>query len=142
MHHTSFVILSIHSLCGRPLLPVPSNLLNTTDLIFLSFSSLHICPKSLSFLVIIFCIRFSVRSILLYNSSFVTFFIQLLLFLDGYTRPKTGLFHINSPVRGLTFYHLHVTIYALLFMLCYLRFTLQFTLYCLHFTIYTLLFTL
>src|SRR6218665_1022146 len=73
------VILSIHSLCDRPLLLVPSNLPNTTDLIFLSFSILHICPKSSSFLVIVFCIRFSVRSILLYNSAFVTFCIQPIL---------------------------------------------------------------
>src|SRR6218665_1694300 len=76
-HHS--VILSIHSLCGRPLLLLPSNLPNTTDLIFLSFSILHLCPKSSSFLVIIFCIRFSVRSLLLYNSAFVTFCIQPIL---------------------------------------------------------------
>src|SRR6218665_2205139 len=69
-HHS--VILSIHYLCGRPLLLVPSNLPNITDLIFLSFFILHICPKSSNFLVIIFCIRVSVRSILLYNSAFVT----------------------------------------------------------------------
>src|SRR6218665_2966544 len=76
-HHS--VILSIHSLRGLPLLLVPSNLLNTTDLIFLSCSILHICPKSSSFLVIIFYIRFSVRSILLYNSAFVIFCIQPIL---------------------------------------------------------------
>src|SRR6218665_3637599 len=51
----------------------------TTYLTFLSFSILHICPKSSSFLVIIFCIRFSMRSILLYNSAFVTFCIQSIL---------------------------------------------------------------
>src|SRR6218665_936618 len=51
----------------------------TTDLIFLSFSIQHICPKSSSFLVIILCISGSVRSILLYNSAFVTFCIQSIL---------------------------------------------------------------
>src|SRR6218665_3110483 len=100
------VILSIHSLYGRPLLLVPSNLPNTTDLIFLSFSILHICPKSSSFLVIIFCIRFSVSSILLYNSAFVTFCIQPILAKKQLHNSQNGFMGKSScrPIAALMTY--------------------------------------
>ena len=75
-HHCS--MSSDHSRWGCPLLFEPSIIPNTRVFIFLLSSILQIWPKRRSFLCITFCSRVSANWIFLYNSSLVTYCVDII----------------------------------------------------------------